>query len=55
MRLNIMTYVLISAIYFYYLSAITFYWTLIVNHYISEEYLFVVAQNVSFLKRFAGL
>jgi len=28
---------------------------LIVSHYISEMYLFVVAHNVGFLKRIAGL
>jgi hypothetical protein len=28
---------------------------LVVNRYISEKYLFVVAHNVGFLKRFAGL
>ncbi len=40
---------------FYYLASIKYYWTLVVSYYISEKYLFVVAQNTGFLKRFAGL
>jgi hypothetical protein len=41
--------------YFYYLAFNIKDQKLVVTHYISEKYLFVVAHNVGFLKRFAGL
>jgi hypothetical protein len=50
-----MTYVSFSAIYFYYLALGKSDNQVVVNHYISEAYLFVTAYNVGFLKRFAGL
>ena len=45
----------ICAIYFYYLAFIISDQTVVVSCYISQKYLFVVAHNVGFLKRFAGL
>lgn len=50
-----MTYVLVSHFYFSYFAILFILVTVLVNNYISEEYLFVVAHNVGFLKRFAGL
>ena len=44
-----------STINFYYLAFIISFKELVVNYYISENYLFVVAKNAGFLKRFAGL
>lgn len=49
------TIILFGPVYFYYLAASNEFKTLVVNRYISEKYLFVVAHNVGFLKRFAGL
>jgi len=40
---------------FYYLASNKTVSKMVVIHYISEMYLFVVAQNVGYLKRFAGL
>ena len=51
----IMTILLYCTIYFYYLALIILVQTLVVSNYISEKYLFAVALNVGFLKRFAGL
>jgi hypothetical protein len=44
-----------STINFYYLAPTIDYPTMVVSHYTSEKYLFAVAHNVGFLKRFAGL
>ncbi|MCX6320569.1 MAG: hypothetical protein NTX93_02025 [Bacteroidia bacterium] len=52
---ELMTIVMFCTIYFYYLALIKSERRLAVSHYISEKYLFVVAHNVGFLKRFAGL
>jgi len=49
-----MMIVLFCTIYFYYLAFIISDQTVFVSCYISEKYLFVVAHNVGFLKRFAG-
>jgi hypothetical protein len=53
--LNIVMVISICAIYFYYLAFIISDQTVVVSCYISQKYLFVVAHNVGFLKRFAGL
>lgn len=50
-----MIIILYCAINFYYLASINYDIKLNITHYISEKYLFVVAHNVGFLKRFAGL
>lgn len=50
-----MTVIMFYAVKFYYLASIKPVRMLFVSHYKSEKYLFVVAQNVGFLKRFAGL
>jgi hypothetical protein len=50
-----MIIILFCAIYFYYIAIQIKDQKLTVSHYISEKYLFVVAHNVGFLKRFAGL
>jgi hypothetical protein len=50
-----MTIILSCANYFYYLAFNILDQKLVVKGYISEKYLFVVAHNVGFLKRFAGL
>jgi hypothetical protein len=50
-----MMVVLYSTIFFYYLALTITGMNLVASCYISEKYLFAVAQNVSFLKRFAGL
>jgi len=47
--------IFICAIYFYYLAFTILNQIMVVSYYISEIYLFVVAHNVGFLKRFAGL
>jgi hypothetical protein len=43
--------------YLFFLSCLSYKtdFKLSANHYISEKYLFVVALNVGYLKRFAGL
>jgi len=50
-----MIIILFCTINFYYLAIIINDEKLAVTLYISEKYLFVVAHNVGFLKRFAGL
>jgi hypothetical protein len=50
-----MTIVVICADIFYYLAFIITANAMIPICYISEKYLFAVALNVGFLKRFAGL
>jgi hypothetical protein len=50
-----MMVVLFCTINFYYLAFIISDKAVVVSCYISEKYLFVVAHNVGFLKRFAGL
>jgi hypothetical protein len=50
-----MTNVSDSTINFYYLAFIIIDQKVIASYYISIKYLFVVANNVGFLKRFAGL
>lgn len=52
---ELMIIVMFCTIYFYYLAIIKSEQRLVVSHYISKKYLFVVAHNVGFLKRFAGL
>jgi len=53
-RIN-MTFVWFCFFYFYYLALAKTEYKLVASHYISEKYLFVVALNVGYLKRFAGL
>lgn len=50
-----MIIIMFCSINIYYLAPIMPEQKVSVNNYISEEYLFAVAQNVSYLKRFAGL
>mgnify|MGYP001012310500 CR=1 FL=1 len=50
-----MTALLFYRIYFLYIAFTTIEWIMFVICYISEIYLFAVANNVGFLKRFAGL
>jgi hypothetical protein len=50
-----MTFVWFCSLYFSYLALNNTDNNLVASHYISEKYLFVVAINVGFLKRFAGL
>jgi hypothetical protein len=50
-----MMVIFICAVYFYYLAFTISDKIMVVSCYISEIYLFVVAHNVGFLKRFAGL
>jgi hypothetical protein len=50
-----MTIVVICAVIFYYLAFVLTGCVMIPIYYISEKYLFAVALNVGFLKRFAGL
>lgn len=50
-----MIIVMYYALNFYYLASNKSVSKMVVIHYISEMYLFVVAQNVGYLKRFAGL
>jgi len=52
---NNMTIVVICAVIFYYLAFVLRSFVMIPICYISEKYLFAVALNVGFLKRFAGL
>jgi hypothetical protein len=52
---NNMTIVVTCAVFFYYLAFIITANAMIPICYISEKYLFAVALNVGFLKRFAGL
>ena len=51
----LMIIIMFCTINIYYLASIMPKQKVSVNNYRSEEYLFVVAQNVSYLKRFAGL
>jgi len=46
---------LVCTIYFYYIAIIKPCSILLVSCYISETYLFAVANNVGFLKLFGGL
>jgi hypothetical protein len=50
-----MIIILFCAIIFYYLASLKYERKLILSLYISQDYLFVVAHNVGFLKRFSGL
>jgi len=50
-----MTVVLLFAVNFYYIAFIYYTKTVSVKYYISQDYLYAVAHNVGFLKRFAGL
>jgi hypothetical protein len=54
-RNNIIIVILTCTVYFYYLAVIIYDRKVKISYYISEIYLFVVAINVGFLKRFAGL
>jgi len=47
--------ILFLTINFYYIALLLIQRMYLISYYISEQYLFVVAQNVGFLKRFAGL
>jgi hypothetical protein len=47
--------ILFWTIYFYYIASLLIQGVFFISGYISEKYLFVVAQNIGFLKRFAGL
>lgn len=50
-----MTEILTDTIYFYYIAIAFMMVAMVVSFCISQLYLFVVAVNVGFLKRFAGL
>jgi len=50
-----MILILFLTIYFYYIANVIRREELIINYYISQLYLFAVANNVGYLKRFAGL
>ena len=50
-----MTTLLFCTVNFYYIALTKLVNAVFVIYYISESYLFVVAHNVGFLKRFAGL
>ena len=50
-----MTVILICTIYFYYIAFVFTDFKVRVNSYKSQIYLFTVANNVGYLKRFAGL
>ena len=52
---EIMTLIFMYNYYFYYIAAVTEMILMFVNDYISQFYLFVVATNVGYLKRFYGL
>jgi hypothetical protein len=52
---EIMILILFRAIYFYYIAPAGKKQKMIPSHYISQSYLFAVACNVGYLKRFAGL
>jgi hypothetical protein len=47
--------ILFLTIIFSYIASLLIQGVFFISSYISEQYLFVVAQNVGFLKRFAGL
>ena len=47
--------VLFCTVNFYYIALTLTDEMFFINYYISEKYLYAVAQNVGFLKRFAGL
>ncbi len=50
-----MIVIVVLAIYFYYIAASIYISSLFISSYISQSYLFVVANNVGYLKLFAGL
>jgi len=50
-----MTYLMVGHVYFYYIAVLKSGNIMGLTDYISEIYLFVVANNVCFIKRFAGL
>jgi hypothetical protein len=52
---EIMILILFCTIYFYYIAPSGKKKKMIPSHYISQIYLFAVACNVGYLKRFAGL
>lgn len=52
---EILTLILFRTIYFYYIAIVIFRRVVYISSYISQSYLFVVANNVGYLKRFAGL
>jgi len=50
-----MIVILGCAIYFYYIASASSRQNMFVSSYISQSYLFVIATNVGYLKRFGGL
>ena len=52
---EIMIHVLLLAIIFYYIAPRIITGMLFIYYYISEQYLYAIAQNVGYLKWFAGL
>jgi hypothetical protein len=50
-----MTLILFLTINFYYIAFLKKARRMLVNHYISQSYLYAVASNVGYLKRFYGL
>jgi hypothetical protein len=50
-----MIIILFCPVIFCYIALLKTEYSVIINTYISETYLFAVAQNVGFQKRFAGL
>lgn len=50
-----MTDVCFYTFYFYYLAFLKSHFKVFISNYSSELYLFAVASNVGFLKRFGGL
>jgi len=50
-----MIFILQGAIYFYYIATASQQYDMFVSSYISQFYLFVIATNVGYLKRFGGL
>jgi hypothetical protein len=50
-----MTFICFCKMEFYYIAPLKLVLFVRVNNYLSEKYLFVVANNVGFLKRFGGL
>jgi len=52
---EIMIFILQGTIYFYYIASASQQYDMFVSSYISQFYLFVIATNVGYLKRFGGL